>query len=366
MSEQNETVREAEQQAAEEKEQQASEKTEQPTAEKTGRKKKKEKVKKSLGREILGWVLTIVVAVAAALVIRSVIFELVRVDGGSMKNTLENGEVMFVSKFDYSSTWLSLPFQSNNAVERAPRIAFGDPNRLDVVICRYPGRGGVNFVKRIVGMPGETILLNNDGYLCIRETEEKNGSIIYKDYQITAESEIDGITDEYRQGAGAFGPYYVPKKGDKVVLRGVLKMKSLLDGTVREDVSLEINGAEWERSRTCIVINADGKTLKIYHRNTDEGSTQQREYDETSGKRLIELETVVSYDGKVYKPSEFYSAHKELFDVELELNEDYYFVMGDHRNDSNDSRYVGALERSAIIGHARSVVLPLGKWRGVE
>ena len=48
------------------------------------------------------------------------------------------------------------------------------------------------------------------------------------------------------------------------------------------------------------------------------------------------------------------------------MNEDYYFVMGDHRNNSNDSRSVGALERSAIIGHARSVVFPFANWRGVE
>ena len=46
------------------------------------KKQKKEKVRKSVGREILEWVLTIVVAVVAALIIRSFVFELVKVDGG--------------------------------------------------------------------------------------------------------------------------------------------------------------------------------------------------------------------------------------------------------------------------------------------
>ena len=62
-----------------------------------------------MGQEILSWVLTILAAVVAALVIRSVIFEPVRVDGGSMDDTLADGEIMLVSKYDFSSTWLCLP-----------------------------------------------------------------------------------------------------------------------------------------------------------------------------------------------------------------------------------------------------------------
>lgn len=92
--------------------------------------------KKSLGREILEWVLVIVVAVAAALLIRTFIFEPVRVDGSSMLNTLHDNEYMIVTKYQY---------------------LFNDPERFDVVICHYPGRGSTNFVKRIVGIPGDTV-----------------------------------------------------------------------------------------------------------------------------------------------------------------------------------------------------------------
>ena len=75
----------------------------------TGKKGKK-KVKKTVGQEILSWILTILVAVVAALIIRSVIFEPVRVEGVSMDDTLADGEIMFVSKYDYSTTWLTLPW----------------------------------------------------------------------------------------------------------------------------------------------------------------------------------------------------------------------------------------------------------------
>ena len=49
-----------------------------------------------------------------------------------------------------------------------------------------------------------------------------------------------------------------------------------------------------------------------------------------------------------------------------EVPEGKYFVMGDHRNNSNDSRSVGAVERSMIIGHVRRVVFPFSGWRAVR
>ena len=147
------------------------------------KKNKKEKEKKPLWKEILSWIFTILGAVAAALVIRSLIVEPVKVDGESMLDTLNDGEIMLVSKFDYSSTWLCLPWQSDNAAQQMPRVTIGNPQFLDVVICRYPARGAANFVKRVVGMPGDTVELR-DGYLYV------NGK--------QAEEEKDLINPEYR------------------------------------------------------------------------------------------------------------------------------------------------------------------------
>ena len=203
--------------------------------------KKETKKKKSVLREILEWVLTIAAAVVIALPIRAFAFEMVRVDGGSMNSTLSNGEIMFVTKFDYASTWLSFPWQDDEAREKAARITTGgNPKRFDVVICRYPGRGDTNFVKRVVGLPGDTVELR-EGYLYV------NGEKYEEPY----------ILDEYRSGSrNNFGPYEVP--------------------------------------------------------------------------------------------------------------EGEYFVMGDHRNNSNDSRSQGSLPRNMIIGHARTVLYPFSNIRGIE
>ncbi len=115
---------------------------------------KESEKKKSVGREIFEWVMVVIVAVAAALLIRTFIFEPVRVDGNSMQSTLHDNEYMIVTKYQY---------------------LFSDPERFDVVICRYPGRGNTNFVKRVVGIPGDTIEVRNQMLYV-------NGEAIEEDY----------------------------------------------------------------------------------------------------------------------------------------------------------------------------------------
>lgn len=107
--------------------------------------KETEVPKKSVGREILEWIFVVVFAVGAALIIRTFIFEPVRVDGESMMHTLSNNEYMIVTKYQY---------------------LFSDPERFDVVICHYPNRGNTNFVKRIVGIPGDVVAVH-DGTLYV-------------------------------------------------------------------------------------------------------------------------------------------------------------------------------------------------------
>lgn len=300
------------------------------------KKKKKDKEKKSLGQEILSWVLTILCAVAAALVIRSVIFEPVRVDGGSMDDTLADKEIMLVSKYDYSSTWLSMPWNSDNDAQNAARITFGNPKLLDVVICRYPARGAMNFVKRVTGMPGDTVELR-DGYLYL------NGA--------QCEEEKDLINPEYRirqfSNGQSFGPYYVPKKGDKLTVSGSSSV-----------LQIQINGDLWDRKESCLIAkDGDGKQLKICNRKTDGSSHSGMHEEETE---------VISYDGKEWTEGSWDEIIPTLTAKEFTIDDNYYFLMGDHRNNSNDSRSVGAVERSMIIGHVRRVVFPFNQWRGIR
>ncbi len=96
------------------------------------------------GREIAGWVLTLVFAAVLALLINSFVFFFARVEGNSMLGTLKDGEVLFVWRAGY---------------------VFGQPQRGDIVICHYPetAEGGyldqknTCYVKRVIGLPGDTV-----------------------------------------------------------------------------------------------------------------------------------------------------------------------------------------------------------------
>ncbi|NLI20203.1 MAG: signal peptidase I [Clostridiales bacterium] len=181
------------------------------------------KKKKDVKKEILSWILTLGSAVVIALLIRTFLFEPIRVDGQSMCDTLQNNEIMFVTK---------------------PEYLLGEPQRGDVVICKYPGRTE-NFVKRLMGVPGDTI--------------EVRDNVVY------------------RNGEALDEPYLTPDR------------------------------------------NNDGFSMDP-----------------------------------------------------MMLGDDEYFVMGDNRDNSHDSRnYYGygkpaTLTRSQIIGHVQFVVFPFDKIRGIE
>ena len=137
---------------------------------KTKKDKRQEKPKKSIGREIFEWIMVFVVAAALAFVVRTFIFEPVRVDGSSMLNTLTDGEYMIATKFDY---------------------LLGDPERFDIVICDYPNTSdGMYRVKRVIGLPDETI--------------ELRAGQLYAD-GVHIEQDFDMTPNE-----AYFGPYTVP------------------------------------------------------------------------------------------------------------------------------------------------------------
>ena len=201
---------------------------------KEDKKGKKAKKKKTVGQEILSWVLTLLAAVAIAATVRYFVFEPVRVDGHSMDTTLADKEVMLVTK---------------------PEVLLGKLKHGDVVVVRFPDRftqatlrlgapidislsNHTLFVKRLVGLPGDVIAVQG-GHLYLN----------------------DQPVDE---------PY----------------------------------------------VDADKFGGRDFARYT--------------------------------------------------LKEDEYFVMGDNRANSNDSRSVGPLSYDMIVGHAKMVLLPLGSLRTIK
>ncbi len=101
---------------------------------------------------------TIIYAVIIAILIRTFMFEPFKIPSGSMYSTLYVGDFLFVSKYTYGYSKHSLPF-SMPLFEG--RIWEDKPERGDVVVFKYPQDNKTDYIKRVIGLPGDRIMLEN-------------------------------------------------------------------------------------------------------------------------------------------------------------------------------------------------------------
>ncbi|MFZ5790475.1 MAG: signal peptidase I [Pseudomonadota bacterium] len=97
---------------------------------------------------------TVVYAVLIAVVIRTFAYEPFNIPSGSMVPTLLIGDYLFVSKFSYGYSRYSFPFSPDLF---HGRIFGSEPRRGDVVVFKKPTDNNTDYIKRIVGLPGDTI-----------------------------------------------------------------------------------------------------------------------------------------------------------------------------------------------------------------
>lgn len=112
-------------------------------------KQKPEVKKKSWVRD---WTESIVVALVLAMVIRTFVIQAFKIPTGSMRMTLIEGDLILVSKFLYGA---KVPFTDL----RLPKVR--RPNRGDVIVFIYPEDPKKDFIKRLIGLPGETVEIKN-------------------------------------------------------------------------------------------------------------------------------------------------------------------------------------------------------------
>lgn len=143
---------------------------------KQGRKKKKrekkKEPKKNIGRELLEDVLLILVVLVVVFLVKRFVLINAVIPSGSMENTIMTGDQIFGSRLSYE---------------------FGDPQRGDIAIFRYPDNEEELFIKRIIGLPGEKVEII-DGKVYINDSPEP----LEEDYLKETPT-------------GSFGPYYVPE-----------------------------------------------------------------------------------------------------------------------------------------------------------
>lgn len=128
---------------------------------------KKEEESKSIFKEIFGWVAYIGIIIALTYLIITYVGMRTCVSGESMLPTLENGDNLIVDKLTYR---------------------FKEPERYEVIVFPYKYEDNTFFIKRIIGLPGETIQVK-EGYVYI------NGELLGEDYGAEVMEE-SGIAQE--------------------------------------------------------------------------------------------------------------------------------------------------------------------------
>lgn len=204
------------------------------------------------------WVIFIV------FMLRSFVVEPFRIPSGSMKPTLETGDFILVNKFQYGIT---LPVINQKILQT------GEPQRGDVVVFRWPVNEKINYIKRVIGVPGDVVTYKNKQLMI-------NGK------------EVPQISDgEYKDRENiAIIPQYKESLGDL--------------------------------------------TYQIAH-----GNPKYQGY-------------ITSSPDFVKDYPHFENCRYDVGNFECQVPQNYYFVMGDNRDASADSRFWGFVPENNIVGKA--------------
>jgi len=151
--------------------------------------KTSDKKKKSTFRE---YVEAIIVALVLALIIRTFVVQAFKIPSGSMEPTLEIGDHILVNKFIYG---IKIPFTHINL------FPWENPRRGNVIVFIYPLEPDKDFIKRVIGVEGDTVRIINKK-LFINGAEVPDPHAVYKE---------DLILPGDMQKRDNFGPVTVPK-----------------------------------------------------------------------------------------------------------------------------------------------------------
>jgi signal peptidase I len=154
---------------------------------------------------------TIVYAMVIALGIRTVAFEPFNIPSGSMIPTLLIGDYLFVAKYSYGYSRFSLPLSPPLF---SGRIFYSAPQRGDVAVFKYPHDTSIDYIKRLVGLPGDKIQMIH-GQLYI------NGTVVPRqpveaDYIVQSErpAEADELDKEYVETLPGGRKHFIIKRTD--------------------------------------------------------------------------------------------------------------------------------------------------------
>ena len=279
---------------------------------------------------------------------------------GSMENTIMTGDFLIGSRFNYgmrSPDWIGIPFTDMGydiPYIRFPK--FKEPKQGDVIIFKYPRDRFYKYVKRCIAEPGDSVRIHaRKVYINGKEYPlSENGKFVRPmmpgDYRgIRMFHNEIGINKDH------FNSFRIPKKGDYY---------TIIDGIPY------LNGDEsdWRFLLPLILLDGNSATLENERIKYEFTVTDPNDLFRRKGKREVFDDyfpkgNYLNPWSSSIKNEDFQLLHIDGVSImELDsytVSQDYYWAMGDNRDDSLDSRFWGFVPFNHILGEALFVYFSL-------
>ncbi len=284
--------------------------------------------------------------VLSVLLIKVTILEAYIVPTGSMENTIMTGDFLIGSRFVYgmrTPDWLGIPYTDIGIF--IPYYKFPEfkiPKKGDVLIFKYPRDKYVKYVKRCVAGPGDTLKIEHKK-LFVNSMEVpmwENGKYISPEIQKQFRQPDIFLSSDLNLNKDNLGPIYVPKQGDSIQIHQDTDWKYLLPILLMEghDATLE-----------------DGSKTYTFTLQ-DPNEILRRKGNPTIFEKYVPYGDLITPWSKYFKKEHIdflmidNTPVKEM--KEYIVTQNYYWAMGDNRDDSLDSRYWGFVPENNILGEA--------------
>ncbi len=345
---------------------------------KSERKTNREDQKKSVARE---WVDAIVFAVIAATIIRWLFLEAFVIPTPSMERSLLVGDFLFVSKIHYGPrtpmTPLQVPLTHQKIWLTDIFVEGGVPSYLDWIklpMYRLPGltsikRGDVvvfnfppemeypvdlktNYIKRCLGVPGDTFEIRDLGVFINGQPMEDPPQMQYKYYVRTNEAINERVfkrlkISDYRAMGGGYLIYMTPEAAEELgqmdMIRDV-RVGKMTDGEANQGIFPSMSNSRWnEDFYGPLWIPKKDATIAINEETIDKYGGTIVDYE---GLKNVTIEgQQLLIDGQAVS--------------EYTFKQNYYFMIGDNRHNSLDSRFWGFVPENHVVGKAFFIWLSL-------
>ncbi len=297
--------------------------------------------------KIVSEIKSLLALILIVLFLKETVVELYIVPTTSMERNILKGDMLIGSRFAYGmkvpqKIWV--PFTAISIPTFLPDYrfpAFKKVERGDVVVFEYPRDIVYKYVKRCIGLPGDTVsIADREVYVNGEISTLPDGGQFSMDNYMSS----DMIDNEIFLGVAGNKDQYpeitIPKKGDIFVLDESMNWKLLLPIILYEGNSVELIYEDQKFSFT------NNSPRDIFRRTGDRSIFKN--YVPTDGATLINPWSPMFKKEYIQY---LYINGKSIAEIDsYKVQQDYFWMMGDNRDNSEDSRYWGFVPKSHILG----------------